>query len=253
MSHATCHLLCALALALACAAPLAFSAAEKKAERTLAAPALSSGELKAVHELFERLSAAFRANDAGACLRLFAAGLPERERIRTGLEQEFEQSRYLAFEVAAIWPDDKLSAKVHSVDVLLRYERVDSSHAGAKKARPQDADTLKDSNTYTFAVQKLDDGSFALGYSQFFDTLGLHRGLGGVPRAVVAALALCALLAFWVWMGWESFRARPRSHFWRAVVVFVPLLGASAYFLWVYLPRRRKGTTLSPETADERS
>jgi len=242
-----CRSLCALALALACGAPPAFAAAEKKGERTLAAPSLSTEDLKAVQELFERLSSAFRANDATACVQLFVAGLPERERIRRGLEREFEQSRYLAFEVAEIRPDDKLSEKVHSVEVRLRCEFVDRSRAGARKP-PQNAETLKDSNTYTFVVQKLDDGSFALGGSQFFDALGLHRGLGGVPRALVAALALSALLAFWVWMGLESFRARPRSHFWRAGVVFVPLLGAGAYFLWVYLPRRRRelGSSQAP-------
>ena len=227
------------------------SAAEKKSERTFASPWLSANELAAVRELFEKLSAAFLSHDAAACLRLVAAGSPERGRIMAGLEREFRQSRYLTFEVAELWPEDKLSDKVHSVAVLLRYELQELDYAPLTLPSPQGGEggvrgnardtTLKDSNIYTFVVKDLGDGTFALVNSQFFDTLGLRHGLGVVPRAVVMSLALCIFLAFWVWMGLEAFRARPRSHLWRAVVAFVPLLGASTYFFGVYLPNRLKG------------
>ena len=246
-------LFCILHFAFCILCAPAFAAADKKSERILAAPDLSDNELLKVRELFEQFSAAFRANDAAACLRLIA-GSPERQRIRAGLEREFKQSRYLSFEVAEIRPDDKLGDRVHSVDVLLRYELAERGPApgntGPHARSPSPpwgegrvrggAATLKDSNTYTFVVRKLDDGSFALVSSQFFETLGLRHGLGVVPRAAIVPLALSVFLAFWVWMGLEAFRARPRSHLWRAVVVFVPLLGASAYFLWTYLPARLK-------------
>jgi len=230
-----------LALALASSAPPAFAAAERKSERPPAVPGLSANELATVRELFEQLSAAFRANDAGACLRLVAAASPERQQIKAGLEREFKQARYLDFKVAEVRPDDKLSDRVHSVDVLLRYELVELGRTPGGAGGDARASTLRNSNTYSFVVRRLDDGSFAVLDSQFFDTLGLRHGPSVVPRAVIVALALCVFLAFWVWMGLEAFRARPRSHLWRAAVAFVPLLGASAYFLWVYLPTRLKG------------
>lgn len=91
--------------------------------------------------------------------------------------------------------------------------------------------------TETFAIQKLDDGTFMLLGSEFFDALGLRQGIGGVMvNAVFAIMIVGAGLVFWVWMGYEAYRARPRYRLWRAVVL-LPVIGPLVYFMFGYLPR----------------
>jgi hypothetical protein len=212
----------------------AAQAAAKREPQVLAAPSLTPEEMTGVAALFKLLAAAFTANDPEACMALFAPGLPDAARIRGNLDREFQRSRYLEFGILQIVPDDKLREDVHSVDVVLRYRLL-------KRNRPPDKQqVIEDSNTYTFVVLKLKDGSFALRSSPVFDTVGQRQGLGVVAGAVLAAIVICAAVGFWVWMGWEAFRARPRSRLWR-VLVFLPLLGAAAYFVWVYLPNLFKG------------
>ena len=81
------------------------------------------------------------------------------------------------------------------------------------------------------------DGTFSLRYSEFFKTLGLRRGPGLFLRGIGLVLAFCVVLMFWVWMGWEAWRERPRTRFWRVVVVLLPLIGSILYFGVRLLPR----------------
>ena len=77
--------------------------------------------------------------------------------------------------------------------------------------------------------------------SPFFDTLGRRQRWFFVSDMLLGAILILAMMGFWVWMGFEAFRLRPRSHFWRASVLLVPLLGAVGFFLWAYLPGLRRG------------
>jgi hypothetical protein len=230
------HVCLACLLALLAAAPSVRAAAPKAGERVAAAPELSAEDLNGVRDLFARLGAAFLANDVTACMRLVAAQSAARQQINTRLTKEFAQVRYVKFEAADILPDDKLGETVHSVDVLLRC-------AFIRAGGPPDQKPIEFSNSYTFVVRKLDDGSFALYSSQFFDSLGQRQGLSVVAEGLLALMALCVLLSFWVWMGYAVLRARPRSRFWR-ILILVPPIGAFAawvYFFWVYLPNLFKG------------
>jgi hypothetical protein len=158
--------------------------------------------------------------------------------INSSLQKEFAQVRYVRFEVVDILPDDKLRGKVHTVDVLLRYAYV-------RRDAPAAPNPPVVTNNFTFAIQKLDDGTFAVGESAFFSTLGLRQGLG-IVQGLLAVMALCALLSFWVWMGLEAYRARPRSLLWR-VIVLLPFLGACGFFVCVYLPGYFRGARLRGE------
>jgi hypothetical protein len=92
--------------------------------------------------------------------------------------------------------------------------------------------------TQTFVIQKLADGRFGVVGSEFFDSLGLRQGLGVVlVNVILASMAGCTLLVFWVWMGYEALCARPRFGRWR-FVVFIPVGGALLFFCAGYLPRR---------------
>jgi hypothetical protein len=218
-------------LALPAAESCVFAAAAKTGERVPAAPELSAEDLNGVRALFARLGAAFLANDVTACMSLVATQSAARQQINTRLTKEFAQVRYVKFEAAGILPDDKFGATVHSVDVLLRC-------AFVRAGGPPDQKPIEFSNSYTFVVRKLDDGSFALYSSQFFDSLGQRQGLSVVAEGLLAIMALCVLLSFWVWMGYAVLRARPRSRFWRIIILLPPIgaLAAWVYFFWVYLP-----------------
>jgi hypothetical protein len=230
------HVCLACLLALPAAASGALAAAAKTGDRVPAAPELSAEDMNGVRDLFARLSAAFLANDVTACMRLVATQSAARQQIGTRLTKEFAQVRYVTFEPADILPDDKLGEMVHSVDVLLRC-------AFVRVGSPPDQKPIELSNNYTFVVRKLDDGSFALYSSQFFDTLGQRQGLSVVAEGLLAIMALCVLLSFWVWMGYAVLRARPRSRFWRILILLPPIgaLAAWVYFFWVYLPNLFKG------------
>lgn len=230
------HVCLACLLALLAAAPGARAAATKSGDRVAAAPALSAADMNGVRDLFARLGAAFLANDVTACMRLVAAQSAARPQINTRLAKEFAQVRYVKFEAADILPDDTFDATVHSVDVLLCC-------AFVRMGGPPDQKPIEFSNSYTFVVRKLDDGSFALYNSQFFDSLGQRQGLGVAAEGLLAIMALCVLLSFWVWMGYAVLRARPRSRFWRILILLPPIgaLAAWVYFFWVYLPNLFKG------------
>lgn len=233
--------ICLCALALAACVHLAANAAQPargppqearvRAERTPAAPALSDKDLLAVDALFRSMDSAFLLEDpqaaAQAVCGLFAGSAEERQRLCGVLEKEFRQLRYRKFSTL-VTPDDEVAPNTHSVDVEIEFAYVYRSRPGEE---------FKDKNIYTFDVLKLDDGSFALLRSEFFDGLGRHEGVGRVVQVVLLAVIGAAFLVFWVWMGWEALRARPRSAFWR-VFVFVPALGASGYFLLAWLPHR---------------
>lgn len=97
---------------------------------------------------------------------------------------------------------------------------------------------IENTISQAFVVQKLDDGSFLLVQSEFFDSLGLRQGVGAlVVEGLLALMALCALMVFTVWMGIDAWRLRPRSRLWRLVVA-IPVIGPAAYFFMVWCPRQ---------------
>lgn len=227
-------ILCAAALLLF-ADPVAH-AATRSIEKSAANPEMTGDELKNVQALIEQMAAAFVAGDDKACMRLFAPNAEGRDRIAANLQNEFRQTRYLKFEVVQVLAEDTLKAGVHSVEARLRIELIN------RDRHPENQLPIKNSTSETFVVGKMDDGRFALLHSPYFDNLGLRQGMGLVVEGLLAVMLLCALLAFWVWMGWEAWRARPRETLWR-VTVCVPLIGAFAFFFGHYLPRvLRKAT-----------
>jgi hypothetical protein len=201
---------------------------------TTAPPAtseLTPTEVQAIKELFERLADGFKKADSAQMLTLFGThDQKRREKIRENLERELAQIRYVDFTIAAVTPDETLGHNRHSVDVAMQMVTQDLRRPAADKPDPN-------STTETFIVQRLENGTFVLLDSPFFDKLGLQQGMGMVVDALLALMGLLAALAFWVWMGFEVHRARPRSTFWR-VVVFVPLIGPLAFFAIKYVPRQ---------------
>jgi len=218
--------ICTALLLAACGAD-ASTVRERRPNRPAANPDLSPAEITSIASLFQELGNAFIKKDAQTVALLFAVSPDERGYIETKLRREFEHSQYCAFEVQQILPDDKLLDRRHSVDVQIKFCII------------KDGVYLSNSTIHNFIVQKRDDGSFAMVHSEFFDNLGLRQSMNMLAEALLAIIVLSMLLAFWVWMGLEVFRSRPRSRFWR-VMVFFPLLGALAFFLSVWLPRQLK-------------
>jgi hypothetical protein len=211
-------------------------AAARTPETKPAALEMTAAERAAAQTLFSRMRGAFLAQDAAACVALVTPSVPERERIRKNLDAEFRHWRYVAFEIVDILPDDRLAPRVCSVDVHLRYEVVDATRPAGKQ------DLVKNGTVFSFVLERQDDGSFAVRRSPFFDTLGKRLGLGNLAEILLAAIAVFALLGFWIWMGFEALRARPRSRLWRTAVLLAPVVGAGVFFFAVYLPRRRQGS-----------
>jgi hypothetical protein len=212
-------------------------AAARTPETKPAVLEMTAEERTAARALFGRMRDAFVAQDAAACLALVGPGVPERDRIRRNLEAEFRRWRYVAFEITEILPDDRLSPRLCSVDVHLRYEILDATRPADKQ------EPVKNGTVCSFVLERQDDGSFAVRRSPFFDTLGQRLGLGNFAEILLAAIAVFALLGFWIWMGFEALRARPRNRLWRAAVLLAPVAGAGVYFLAVYLPRWRQGAS----------
>lgn len=198
-------------------------AGTKQAERSPANPDLSPSEMDAVNRLFQQLRAAFLANDADACMRLFADA-KDRQKIYKSLQREFQQSHYTKFEILQVVADDS-ERRLHTLDVTFSFKLTsrDGSHE------------LENSTNHSFVVRKMDDGSFALVNSSFFNGLGLKSEIDLVIDALLAIMSIFVVLSFWVWMGCEAFRLRPRSVSWRMVVLFVPVIGAVTFFLGKYL------------------
>jgi len=230
--------LCTLAVLLF-ASP-ALHAATRSTDKTSASPEMSDDELKSVQALLDQMAASFVAGDDKACMLLFHPNADGRDKLAVNLQNEFRQTRYLKFEIVQVQPEDRLKPNVHSVDVRLRTELIN------RDRHPENQIPIKNSTSETFIVRKMDDGHFLLQHSPFFDNLGMQKGMGFLVGGLLAVMTLCAMLTFWVWMGFEAWRARPRNQLWR-VIVCIPVLGAFIYFFGKYLPRviRRKG---SPES-----
>ena len=220
--------LCIAAL-LACAAPAAFGAT-RSVDKSAASPDMTDQELKDVKALLDQLAAAFVAGDDAGCMQLFSPSAEGRDKLASNLQNEFRQTRYLKFEIVQVQPEDKLKPRIHSVDVRLRTELIN------RDRNLENQIPIKNSTSETFIVRKMDDGRFLLQHSPFFDNLGMPKGMGFLVGGLLFVMALCAMLAFWVWMGWEAWRARPRETLWR-VIVCVPLIGAFVFFFGRYLPR----------------
>ena len=204
----------------------------RQVEKSAAVSSLDKADMAVIGDLFGKLREAFIAGDAQACSQLFTPA-SQKQPWMLNLKSEFEQFQYLDFEILQISPDDSLQNNIHSVEVRFRA-RLREKNASSLVSQ------IENSSIHTFLIEKLEKGSFALVQSSFFENLGLRKGMNLVLDALLAVIAFCVLLAFWVWMGWEAWRARPRRLLWRTLV-FVPLAGACVFFLCVYLPRQFRG------------
>jgi hypothetical protein len=212
----------ALLISLPCLA--ATPAKPKPGESPLAASELTDADKAQIAILFQQLASDFRAGNAMSCRALF---VPEaRREIAISLEREFQQSQYVEFKIGDLQPDDSIKERnLHSVDVSLSY-RI--------KGTPPVRD-VENTVTHTFWLRK-DGDRFLFVRSPFFDGLGLRRGIWiMVGNALLGVIVGVALLTFWIWMGWEVYRAHPRRYFWR-ILVLIPIAGAAAFFAIVYLP-----------------
>ena len=222
-----------------------------EAERKMQArPSLSEEDKRQIRELLAKLSSAFLKGKAGLVMELFPPSkkddLPKNQiEIREALEREFETEAYKSFTFLEIKDEDRLGPNRFSVWVRIQYA-YQSKKRGYRHENRQNA-------TFLFVRNK--HGRFALAGSSFFKTLGLrsswYNSMGGkggswvIGDLLLAFTATLALMGFWVWMGFEAFRLRPRNHFWRIWVMLLPLLGALTYFLGVYLPRLRRSKATS--------
>lgn len=207
---------------------------------------LTPDDVEAIKALFTKMADGFAKGDAHSVMQLFANKTSKRhERISECVEREFAQVRYSDVKILAVSADESLTRKRHSVDVTMQMRIIAASAEGDRASSGQAPPDLA-TTTESFIVQRFEDGSFMLVDSSFFDKLGLKQGVGIVVDAVLAVMALVAALAFWVWMGFESYRARPRNRSWRIVVYGVPVLGALLYFVLKYIP----GQMAAPPTLE---
>ncbi|MFH0938581.1 MAG: hypothetical protein V1899_04770 [Planctomycetota bacterium] len=220
----TSRLACVLGLWLL---PLGVAAANKPHDTVLAVSELTDEDKIAISRLFDQLAQRFLARDAKGCEELVSQTAENRQRIIANLVNEFAQSSYLEFKIIDIQPDDTIKEKKqHSVDVRISYK--------IQKSAPDKGD-IENTVCRTFLLQQL-NGRFFFVSSSFFDGLGLRHGVWGwVRQGLLALLAGVALLTFWIWMGWEVYRSRPRRIVWR-LIVLIPFIGTLAYFMAVYLP-----------------
>jgi len=205
---------------------------------------LAGADREALKKLFGQLAAAFLKNDSEECLKLFAPAAAERNKLVENIRDEFTQSNYVRFEIVELRTDEMeqdLDRKhVYTLDVVLRMET-------SKKKTTEGSSTDEKraySTTYSFVVQRMNDGVFALRFSEFFKTLGLRRGPGILLHGVGVAgpvVGFCIALVLYVWMGWEAWRERPRAQFWRYATL-LPVIGSMAYLLIRLLPRWMKKT-----------
>ena len=191
---------------------------------------LTEQDVQSIKALLSRLSDGFKKANAADMMTLFGTRDPKRrDKIRENLEHEFQAVHYVELDFTAVVPDESMPHNRHSLDVSMHMVTEDLRHPGSAEAKAEN------STTETFIVHKQEDGSFVLIDSPFFDKLGLQQGVGLVVDGLLAVMGLVAGLAFWVWMGFEVHRARPRSLFWRTLV-FVPVIGPVAFFVVKYLP-----------------
>jgi hypothetical protein len=171
-------------------------------------------------------------------MRLFHPRV-QRTKVQQNLQHEFEQIRYTVFEIISVVPDETIPPRRQSVDVSIRRRMEKIGSSGPDARLNEDA---VDDTTDTFILQRQDDGSFLILESPFFEKLGQRRGIGLLFHGLLAVMAVFALLVFWVWMGYDAYRARPRTALWRFMVIFLPLAGALLYFFVRYLPSKVNGT-----------
>lgn len=226
-----------LLAAAACAGDGGKEATGENGARTPVEPTLAPESLEKIRTLIgEDLAKAFLSGNAEAAMALFNAHSDEEDQrhgtIHSALEREFHAQRYTRFELAELEPEEQLPAGAynrHSVWVNLRLQHEDLS---AKK--------LLHDYVYNgeFIVEVSPKGKVHLTDSAFFDTLGQKQSADLAASTILTAILSLALLAFWVWMGVEAFRLRPRRTLWR-LMMLVPVLGPLLYFVAVYLPGLR--------------
>ena len=208
-------------------------AATKPLDRGPAESELDANGLEGARQVFQRLALAFESNDVQACMRLIVGSAQGREKLRETLKREFQQSHYKRFEIINVLPDDTLKLNCHTVDVHLHYVMT----------RGDATQDIENTTMHNFVIQKLDDGTFALVSSSFFDGLGLKSGVDKVITDLLIVMGVLALFGFSIWMGCEAWFLRPRKRVWRAIV-FVPVFGAMGFFIFKYI-RSSKGNVVN--------
>ena len=150
-------------------------------------------------------------------------------------------------------PYDTLVGNRHSVWVRLFYVYRNKVADGpdkedVEKKVQEETHYLDNHHNDIFIFRKDKHGRIKLVDSQFFNTLGRRQQWRVLDDLLLGSILVLALMGFWVWMGFEAFRKRPRSHFWRAVVLLVPLVGAVSFFIGSYLPGLRRGRLAAEQT-----
>lgn len=191
---------------------------------------LSGEDVERVRALLNKMCTAFKDRDHNAVKALFVThNEAEKQRfdaLGVNLKRELKKEIYREINVVEVTPDAQIAPGRYSVWVRLSFALQDEPGLPPRRAAHNDF----------FMVARNADGSFALVDSPFFDTLGQRQGLNLIAGALLWGIVFLALLTFWVWMGYEAFRRRPRNHAWRAAVILLPLLGAVLFFLAAYLP-----------------
>jgi hypothetical protein len=203
------------------------------AEKNDDAPEFDNEDFKRAVETLQKLADGFKTADVQAISALFSPRLsPEKRRpYEQALAREFAAVEYVEFEVLEVRKAAAISDRKHEVEAYLRIRYVEKNGASSVARH--------NSQTYVFVFHLQPEGVFFLPQaSEFFTQIGRHRSLQPMAWAISAAVALLAALVFWVWMGWEVMRLRPRKPVWRIVVIVCPILGALAFCVFVYLPAR---------------
>jgi hypothetical protein len=196
---------------------------------------LAEDDREALRVLFERLGDAFTKGDAIAGTELI---LPEQEKVRIldTLKKEFKEVRYVEFHIENILPDTQLAKHRYSVDVILRLKIAFISDARNDTKSPVENRTF-----HTFIVQRTNHNVFKIINSDFFANMGKRSG--GVRLYVdltIYAIAGLGALMIWLWGAVDALSLRPRNRLWQRIAIFIPVLGAIAFFIARPKLKRRK-------------
>lgn len=205
----------------------------------LAALSLTAGESEptapavdrqAISQLFTRLRDGFLSGNHRMVRALLTARTEAEnellERQAEAVRTEFKKRSYSVFQVRDWSVDEALGE--NRVDVWVQLHTVCSAYEGDAR--------YENFHNDAFLLERQPDGAYLIVDSPFFQTVGHQQGVGLIADALLVAMGCLVALVFWVWMGFEAFTRRPRRPGWRTCVMLVPLLGALAFFVVVYLP-----------------
>jgi len=202
---------------------------------------LQQVDVEAIHQLFGQLSEAFTQGNHRLVRSLtIARDEAEARRVEDlvwSVRREFKRNAYTAFIVRDWAVSEKLGNARLDVWVKLQTVCTDS----------EDNAVQEDFHNDVFLLERQSNGAFLIVDSPYFLTLGRQQGVDLMADALLASIGCLVGLVFWVWMGFATFRLRPRRPGWRVLVLLLPLLGASIFFLFCYLPGLFRRPNARPE------